>query len=80
VDSKEEEEEEEEIRRKSGTAHRRYHVATPWASHRLVLGQGGMWEDKKVPRRPRLQTHVVTPCTATQRVLPHCQYTSVLVK
>ena len=59
MDSQEEEEEEEK-EEESGTAHR-CHVATPWASHRLVLGRGGMWQDKKVPRRPRLPTHVVTP-------------------
>ena len=62
MDSQEEEEEEEEEKEEeSGTAHRRRRVATPWVSHRLVLGRGGMWEDKKVPRRPCLQTHVVTP-------------------
>jgi len=61
VDSQEEEEEEEEEKEEeSGTAHRRHHVATPWASHHLLLGRGGMWEDKKVPRRPCLQTHVVS--------------------
>jgi len=62
VDSQEEEEEEEEEKEEeSGTAHRRRHVATPWASHHLLLGRGGMWEDKKVLRRSCLQTHVVTP-------------------
>ena len=55
-----EEEEEEEREEESGTAHR-CHVATPWASHRLVLGRGGMWQDKKVPRRPCLPTQVITP-------------------
>ena len=59
VDSQEEEEEEER-EEESGTAHR-CHVATPWASHRLVLGRGGMWQDKKVPRRPCLPTQVITP-------------------